>query len=169
MNPNSSSSNEEAENIETILRNIGMAWAIPTLHKTREALALTSTSTSAENSSESKLQYSADSSGSDVNLSAFLKKKILKKVSSTAMKSDTTPQSMFEVSELSSIQGNRSIEKSMEKSKQRTSTPIISSKSTNISKTVTFTDDSEISSVRASSKDEKSFYSFSGDSQSKNE
>lgn len=135
-----SSSSDDTDSIEAMLRSIGMEWAIPTLHKTKEALALTSSSSSLE-----LKRNGSSNSGSEVSLKQFLNKQV--KVSSSTLRSDASPVSFSgEISELSSIQGNISI---LEKSNQRTSTPVISSKSTERSgKRVVFSEASDISSVR---------------------
>ncbi|XP_044266684.1 uncharacterized protein LOC123012677 [Tribolium madens] len=63
-----SSDFSEMETMETMLMSIGMEWAIPTLKKTREALALTSSSSGSKESGELSLRefLSKISSSSDV-------------------------------------------------------------------------------------------------------
>ncbi|KYB27244.1 uncharacterized protein LOC100142081 [Tribolium castaneum] len=63
-----SSDLSEMETMETMLMSIGMEWAIPTLKKTREALALTSSSSGSKESGELSLRefLSKISSSSDV-------------------------------------------------------------------------------------------------------
>lgn len=140
----SSSSSDDMEAIESMLRSIGMEWAIPTLHKTKEALALTSSSSSLELSSKKQVVGNS-SSGSEVSLKQYLRKQI--RISSSTLKSDVSPASFSaDLSELSSIQANNS---NVDKSNQKTSTPVISSKSTERSgKKVMFSADSDISSVK---------------------
>lgn len=138
----SSSSTDDIENIESMLRSIGMAWAIPTLYKTQEALALTSSSSSLD--VQSKAGLGNESSCSDVSVRNFLAKQIWGKISSSTFQSDVSPESILgEFANLSAI-------KSAER--QRTSTPVMSSKSTNKSRdslrNVVFSGDSEMSSVR---------------------
>ncbi|KAF7284875.1 hypothetical protein GWI33_021451 [Rhynchophorus ferrugineus] len=146
-----SSSSSDMETIEAMLRSIGMDWAIPTLHKTQEALALTSSSSSSNvclNKNDS-----SKSSCSEVSLKQFLKKQMLKKISSSSLKCDSSPVSFLqEMSEISAINPNNS---SAEKTKRRTSTPVLSSKSTSNSKDdqPLFLGTSDISSVRNTSGD----------------
>ncbi|XP_018563252.1 uncharacterized protein LOC108904987 [Anoplophora glabripennis] len=163
----SSSSSDDMETIESMLKSIGMEWAIPTLHKTKEALALTSSSSSLELSAKKQI-LSNSSSGSEVSLRQYLKKQI--RISSSTLKSDASPASF---SELSSIQANNS---NADKSNQKTSTPIISSKSTERSgKRVAFSEDSDLSSVRdesqkhSSKSGKTSFRSLSDYSHSKSD
>lgn len=143
----SSSSSDDVENIEAMLRSIGMEWAIPTLYKTQEALALGSNSSSSLDVSNKKKKNQSDGSGSasEISLRDYLRKKVLK-VSASTMLSDTTPPSFLgDQTELSGIVqclGNSSVDKS----RQRTSTPINDSKSTSKSKAV-FTD-SDLSSIK---------------------
>lgn len=157
----SSSSAGDLKSIEAMLKSIGMDWAIPTLHKTQEALALTSSSSSAELSS--KKISARKSSDSEVSLKEFLKKQLRGKVSSSSLnKSDASPASFVrECSDISAIH---------EKTKQRTSTPVFSSKSTSKSKEEPlFSGASDISSVRNSSANilnKPTFQSLAGDDQS---
>lgn len=147
----SSSSCCDMKSIEDMLKSIGMDWAIPTLHKTQEALALTSSSSSGDLSSTKK-SGRRSASTSEVSLKDFLKKQMISKISSSSLNcSKESPASFVkECSELSAIQVNSSTEKA----KQRTSTPVLSSKSTSKSKEdqhQLFTGASDISSVRDSS------------------
>ncbi|XP_023029001.2 uncharacterized protein [Leptinotarsa decemlineata] len=147
MKKSSSSSSDDIENIEAMLKSIGMEWAIPTLHKTQEALAMTSSSSSLDLTSK-KRGLSNDSSVSEVSLKEFMRKQMMSKVSSSTMKTDASPGSLLgEFSDISAIQAANS---STEKEKQRTSTPLMTSKSTSKSKVV-FSADSDLSSVRGES------------------
>ncbi|KAL1513480.1 hypothetical protein ABEB36_002886 [Hypothenemus hampei] len=170
----SSSSSGDLKSIESMLKSIGMEWAIPTLHKTQEALALTSSSSSAEANSSKKRSTRRSVSTSELSLREFLKKQTISRISSSSLnKSGASPASfMKECSEISVIQGNSS----MDKTKQRTSTPVLSSKSTNKSKDggQLFTGASDISSVKNSSGEELgktsqekyTFHSLDGDDES---
>ncbi|XP_066143260.1 myb-like protein X [Euwallacea fornicatus] len=145
----SSSSGSDMKSIETMLKSIGMEWAIPTLHKTQEALALTSSSSDLS----LKEKKSSRTSASELSLKEFLKKKLENKISSSSLNKSEASSGSFvrDCSELSAIQ----VTSSAEKTKQRTSTPVISSKSTmNQSKEEQqqlFTGASDISSVRSTS------------------
>ncbi|CAH1175808.1 unnamed protein product [Phaedon cochleariae] len=137
----SSSSGDDLENIESMLKSIGMEWAIPTLHKTQEALALTSSSSS---DLSAKRRRNA-SSESEVSLREMLRQQLLSKISSSTLKTDGSPVSLLgEFSDLSAIHGANS---SLDKERQRTSTPVTTSKSDSKSKLV-FSGDSDLSSVR---------------------
>ncbi|XP_050301000.1 uncharacterized protein LOC126739385 isoform X2 [Anthonomus grandis grandis] len=134
----SSNSTSDLKSIEGMLKSIGMEWAIPTLHKTQEALALSSSSSSGELSSKKR---------SDVSLKDFLKKQMTSKISSSSLnKSDASPASFLkDCSDLSAIHSS---------ARQKTSTPVLSSKSTPNSKTkdqLMFSGISDISSVRNNS------------------
>lgn len=160
----SSSSSDDMETIEAMLKSIGMEWAIPTLHKTKEALALTSSSSSLELSSKKQV-VSNSMSESEVSLKQYLKKQI--KISSSTLRSDASPASFSaDLSELSSIQANNS----NEKSHQRMSTPVVSSKSTEKSeRKVTFSAGSDISSIRDDKSSKTSYRSLNEYSQSKSD
>ncbi|KAH1001649.1 hypothetical protein HUJ04_005637 [Dendroctonus ponderosae] len=158
----SSSSSGDLKSIEAMLKSIGLDWAIPTLHKTQEALALTSSSSSVDLSSK-KTSARKSTSESEVSLKEFLKKQLLEKVSSSSLnRSNASPASFVrDCSDVSSIH---------EKTKRRTSTPVFSSKSTNKSKEEQlFSGASDISSVRHSSanvSEKRTFQSLAGDDQS---
>ncbi|XP_060518249.1 uncharacterized protein LOC132697020 [Cylas formicarius] len=122
----SSSSSEDLKSLEDMLRSINMEWAIPVLHKTQEALALSSSSSSIEMSS--RRRKSRASGESEVSLKDFLHKQIISKISSSSLKSDASPSpSSFlkDVSDISAIQRSLSVDSA----KQKTSTPLGSKKS----------------------------------------
>lgn len=135
-----SSSSDDIETIEAMLKSIGMEWAIPTLHKTKEALALSSSSSSLELSQKNKL-FGNDSSTSDINLKAFLSKQLYKKLSSSTLISDTSPVSIL--GEISVFSDNYS----HPKDRQRTSTPLTSKNSSKSKEGAAFLMESDISSV----------------------
>ncbi|XP_057663043.1 uncharacterized protein LOC130898026 [Diorhabda carinulata] len=153
----SSSSSDDMESIENMLRSIGMEWAIPTLHKTQEALALTSSSSSLDLSRKKPKTSPIDISGSEISLREFLKKQILKISSSTMLSEESIGSFLGESSELSGIQKNTN--STRDKSRQRTSTPLGSSKFMSSSKSNVGFSDSELSSIKQeytkSKKDEK--------------
>ncbi|CAH2002899.1 unnamed protein product [Acanthoscelides obtectus] len=124
----SSSSSDDVEALEAMLRSIGMEWAIPTLHKTKDALALSSSSSSVDMSSRRN-----DTADPNISLKTFLKKKLAGKLN---------------LSDLTTISAETS---GMKERSQRTSTPVVSSKSQNHSKSkdskLMFSD-TELSSVR---------------------
>ncbi|KAJ8965184.1 hypothetical protein NQ314_004327 [Rhamnusium bicolor] len=155
----SSSSSDDLESIEAMLKSIGMEWAIPTLHKTHEALALTSSSSSQDLSAKKRLKGN-ESTGSEISLKDFLSKQMVNKVSSSTLKSDASPASLsMEFSEMSAIQ----LHSGEDKLKQRTSTPITSSKSSKSKgslKRVVFSEESDLSSVRDESRKHSDKYSF---------
>ncbi|RZB40604.1 hypothetical protein BDFB_007957 [Asbolus verrucosus] len=140
---NSSDDVSEMETMETMLISIGMEWAIPTLKKTREALALTSSSSSSGSKKDS----------GEVSLREFLSK-----ISS----SSSTPGSTLSDSQsqgMSLIQVDN----------RRTSTPILD----NLNEVKKdggpiFLTDSDISSVREQSDGTKEkFYDLNDGSISK--
>ncbi|KAJ8961112.1 hypothetical protein NQ318_008789 [Aromia moschata] len=116
----SSSSSDDMQSIEAMLKSIGMEWAISTLHKTQEALALTSSSSSLDVDTKRKAKGN-ESGGSEVSLRDYLRKQLISKVSSSTMKTDASPASLLsEFSDLSSI-----LVSSKEKQdRKRTSTPL---------------------------------------------
>lgn len=142
----SSSSSDDMESIENMLRSIGMAWAIPTLHKTQEALALTSSSSSLDVSRKKPNKSPTDISGSEVSLRDFLKRQILKISSSTMLSEESIGSFLGESSELSGIQ--KHVNSTRDKSRQRTSTPLGSSKFMSSSKSNVGFSDSELSSIK---------------------
>lgn len=95
-NSNSSSDEKlEMKKVEAMLRSIGMDWAISTVRKTQESLALTSSSSSNDmHSSSSKVM--ADESTS------FMSKQ-LKKISSSTLRSDASPISFNNTTDISDI------------------------------------------------------------------
>lgn len=132
-----STSSDDIETIETMLRSIGMEWAIPTLHKTKEALALSSSSSSLDLSLKNKI-FCNNSNVSDINLKALLSKHLHKKISSSTSISDTSPVSILgDISDFSALQANS-------KERPRTSTPLTTSKS---KEGAAFSMESDISSV----------------------
>lgn len=135
-----STSSDDIGAIESMLRSIGMEWAIPTLHKTKEALALSSSSSSLDLSQKNKV-FCNDSVGREVNLKALLSKH-LHKISSSTSISDMSPVSILgDISDFSAFRANS-------KERQRTSTPLTTSKNTSKSKEgAVFSMESDISSV----------------------
>ncbi|VEN44625.1 unnamed protein product [Callosobruchus maculatus] len=121
-----SSSSDDIEALEAMLKSIGMEWAIPTLHKTKDALALSSSSSSIDMSSRKK-------SDTNMSLQEYLKKNLLGRLNIT----DDLTTTSTDISGL--------------KESQRTSTPVVSSKSPSHSKSkdskLMFSD-TELSSVR---------------------
>lgn len=145
-----SSDKSEIEAMENMLQSIGMEWAIPTLKKTREALALTSSS----NDSSKK------SSSSDVSLREFLSK-----ISSSTVQSEPSPGSLLSdtTQEISIIQMDN----------RRTSTPVDGTSGGAMndlsrSRRIVFSTSSDLSSVRESDKTKEVFYDLNEGSASKN-
>ncbi|XP_049822284.1 nucleolar protein dao-5 isoform X3 [Aethina tumida] len=130
-----SSSSDDIESIEAMLKSIGMEWAIPTLHKTKEALALCSSSTDSEPGQKS----GRANTKRDSNLVNYLRQQLIKKISSSTLASNTSNSLLGEFSDLSSIHS-----KSQEKTEQRTSTPV----QRKVSLVQAFSGDSDLSSVR---------------------
>ncbi|KAL3281907.1 hypothetical protein HHI36_005112 [Cryptolaemus montrouzieri] len=85
--------------IEAMLRSIGMDWAISTLRKTQEALALTSSSSSLDIKSSAAIKELSES-----DIKEYLTKQIFQKISSSTLRSDASPGSLNESHELSGIQ-----------------------------------------------------------------
>lgn len=138
-----SSSSDDIEAIESMLKSIGMEWAIPTLHKTREALALSSSSSSLDLSLKQRI-FGNDSNDSPTSLKALLSKHLMGRISSSTLISDTSPVSILgEITDISAIQGTS-------REQQRTSTPLTGSKNKSTSKEV-FSMESDISSVKNTS------------------
>nr|CAH7716956.1 unnamed protein product [Callosobruchus chinensis] len=124
-----SSSSDDIEALEAMLKSIGMEWAIPTLHKTKDALALSSSSSSLDMTSRKK----DESTTTETSLKELLKKKLGGQLNVT----DDLTTTSTDISAL--------------KESQRTSTPVVSSKSPSHSKSkdskLMFSD-TELSSVR---------------------
>lgn len=116
-----SSSSDEIESLEKMLKDMGMGWAIATLRKTQEALALTSSSSSIDINIQQQKVYS-DSSGSEVNLKGILSRHLLAKISSTSTSTSETSISLLmkEFDDISAILGSGSTIKDG----HRTSTPV---------------------------------------------
>lgn len=108
------SSNEKIEmlRIEAMLRSIGMEWAISTLRKTQEALALTSSSSSLDVKSPCTLKKFSDS-----DIKEYLSKQLFQKISSSTLRTDASPGSLNESQELSDILNSGYVYK-------QTSTPV---------------------------------------------
>uniref|UniRef100_A0A1Y1K2Z3 Uncharacterized protein n=1 Tax=Photinus pyralis TaxID=7054 RepID=A0A1Y1K2Z3_PHOPY len=132
--PSNSSSNDI--DIETTLKSLGMGWAVTTLKKTQQALALTSSSSSSIDLSQSKLN------GSGSILSAFLH----------GLAFDVTPNPN------STSSGN--------KTSRKTSTPLQKDDTlkTNTQPNILLTAESDISSIQHSANDQTAnliqFYSL---------
>ncbi|KAK9888900.1 hypothetical protein WA026_001121 [Henosepilachna vigintioctopunctata] len=125
--------------IEAMLRSIGMDWAISTLRKTQEALALTSSSSSLDIKSPATIKEL-----SEADVKEFFTKQVFQKISSSTLRSDASPGSLDESYDLSEINGDFS--------KKKTSTPI--NRSRELSKT------SDLPSAIESEKESKEFFSF---------
>lgn len=132
--PSNSSSNDI--DIETTLKSLGMGWAVTTLKKTQQALALTSSSSSSIDLSQTKLN------GSSSILSAFLH----------GLAFDVTPNPN------STSSGN--------KTSRKTSTPIQKDETlkTSMQPNILLTAESDISSIQHSANDQTAnmvqFYSL---------
>jgi hypothetical protein len=120
---NSSDDVSEMDTMETMLISIGMEWAIPTLKKTREALALTSSSSG-----------SASKESGDLSLREFLSK-----ISSSSSKSGESSTFASEAQGMSLI----------ELDNRKTSTPIVNHGENKDGPI--FLTDSDLSSVREQS------------------
>ncbi|XP_028137289.1 uncharacterized protein LOC114331818 [Diabrotica virgifera virgifera] len=138
----SSSSTDDLELTELMLRSIGMEWAIPTLRKTEEALALTSSSSSLELTRKKRKDVHTTVSGSEISLREFLYKHLKKVSSSTLITDGTLGSFLAESSDLSGIL------KTASRDRQRTSTPLGTSKFMSSSKSNAEFSDSELSSIR---------------------
>ncbi|XP_045472132.1 myosin-9 isoform X2 [Harmonia axyridis] len=86
--------------IEAMLRSIGMDWAIPTLRKTQEALALTSSSSSIDMKSPSLKQLN------ESDIKEYFSKQLFQKISSSTLRTDASPGSLNESRDLSDIQNS---------------------------------------------------------------
>lgn len=152
-NQSSDSSTEKSdiENMEAMLRSMGMGWAVATLKKTQEALAQTSSSSSLDiNISKKEIKVSQDSSGgSSVSLRSFLEKQVGIYAASNQTSTSDITHLMREIDDLSILHN------SDENKNQRTSTPIQTttrSRSTvekSKSASVRFSDESDLSSVKS--------------------
>lgn len=125
VQPLSSSSGEDMESLEKMLREMGMGWAIVTLRKTQEALALASSSSSLDvNIQTQKGVQFTDSSGStsEISLKGVMSRHLLTKISSTTSSTSETSISLLmkEFEDISAILGSGSTTKDG----RRTSTPI---------------------------------------------
>lgn len=163
--PSDNSSASELENMEATLRSLGMGWAIATLRKTQEALALTSSSSSTDGSRQQK-PIDSSISISDFSLKDILNKPSLGKSSTVYSKSEDSNTSSRFLRELQDIISG-SYDKSNERTSRRTSTPIQSSKSIDKSKSdspqrIIGKIESEISSIKPDSDDNSRgpFYSL---------
>lgn len=129
MHLSSDSSTEKSndiETVETMLQEIGMAWAVTTLRKTQEALALTSSSSSLDISIKQKEVKLTDSgSSSELSVRDLIGKQFLAKLTSNLTNSSDNSLSslMKEFQDISAIQGSSSTT-NHEKTNQRTSTPV---------------------------------------------
>ncbi|GJQ81098.1 putative zinc finger protein 704 [Trypoxylus dichotomus] len=154
-----SSDKSELENIETMLKSMGMDWAISTIRKTRAAQNRASSSAS---NSESGLKEEYKSSPSleenekrpinssetsDVTLRDILGQKLFSNSTSSSLTRSLSPH-LRGLHELSSIHGSGT--RSAENKQQRTSTPIQTTKSSESKKEGVFTGESEVSSVKLS-------------------
>lgn len=141
-----SSTEVSLESIETMLKSMGMNWAISTLRKTQKAFEQSSSTSSMDGSLNKQNYKMKESSGSDVSLhSSIIQKQFIAKLSSSS-DSDIL-YLMKEFGELSSISGSGgTVDKN-----QRTSTPVPTTKSSDKSKSSSkqlFTGESDVSSVK---------------------
>lgn len=115
-----SSSSEDMESLENMLREMGMGWAIVTLRKTQEALALTSSSSSLDINIQQKGAHPGESS--EISLRGVLSRHLLTKISTTSTSSSETSISLLmkEFEDISAILGSGSTAREG----QRTSTPV---------------------------------------------
>lgn len=154
---NDSSEKSEVDNIEIMLKSMGMDWAISTLRKTRAAQNQASSSTSSdlpkdpEQKSTSSIEENAkiqsnSSETSDVTLRDILGKKLFGNSTSSSLLQSLSPN-LKGINELSAIHGSG---RSTENKQQRTSTPIQTTKSSDSKKDGVFTGESEVSSVKLS-------------------
>lgn len=149
-----SSSTSSPENMGKILRNMGLGWAVSTLKKTHEALALSSTSTSSvETSFKKHVSFKeCSSSNSEVSLRDVITKEFFKKLtsSSSSSSSDIFPRLQEHNPNLSEIIGGAAGTQSRDRSQHRTSTPVLHSRSPDSKSNHLFTGESDVSSVRHS-------------------
>lgn len=172
----------DLDNMEAMLRSMGMGWAVATLRKTQEALAQTSSSTSSLDinisQKELKITETSGNRSSSLDLKSFLEKQMFKKVSGSKENSsiDMTHY-MREIGELTISHSCSSINTSSsgcllnnKNQRQRTSTPIQSARSTtdkSKSKSIVkFTEESDISSVKSNV--EINFFSLIDNSENSN-
>lgn len=133
-----SSSCGDIETIEAMLKNIGMEWAIPTLHKTKEALALSSSSSSSFDVPY-KHTFGKNRNVCAISLKSSLPKQLFYEISTSNSRSNDSPVSFLEdLSNISALQANS-------KEQQRTSTPLTTSKSNDGD---VFSIETDISSVK---------------------
>lgn len=146
----STDKSSEMENIENMLRKMGMGWAVATLRKTQEALALTSSSSSLDISIKHKEVKVTESSSSEVSLKEFLGKQLYAKITSSTNDSSLS-SFMKEFQDISAIQGLSSTNR--DKTSHRTSTPVLTSKSIEKAEDDNlgsgFVGESDLSSVRS--------------------
>lgn len=154
----SSTDKSEIDNIEIMLKSMGMGWAVSTFRKTQAAFDMPSTSSSAgtittpakdrsNSSDEDNLKQSSNTS--DVTLRDMHGRKIFY-TSSTSESHVLTPSLNLTkaLTDLSAIHGSA---RSSENKNQRTSTPIQTTKSSESKKEGAATDgESELSSVKIS-------------------
>lgn len=125
----SSDKSNDIETVEAMLQEIGMGWAVTTLRKTQEALALTSSSSSLDISIKQKEVRVTDSgSTSELSLKEVLGKHFLAKLTSSMTNSSDSSLSslMKEFQDISAIQGSSGTNN--DKTNRRTSTPVQTSK-----------------------------------------
>lgn len=147
------SSSTSPEDMEKILRNMGLGWAVSTLKKTHEALALSSTSTSSvETSFKKRVSFKEYSStNSEVSLKDVITKEFFKKLtSSSSSSSDISPRLQENNPNISEIIGGAPGTQSRDRSQHRTSTPVQQSRSTDSKNNNLFSGESDVSSVRHS-------------------
>lgn len=97
----SSDSSSELEGMESLLREMGMGWAIATLRKTQEALAMSSSSSSMDLSVKQK-EALAEVSVGDMSL----KELIAKLKASTSTNESSLSSFMRDIQDVSSILGS---------------------------------------------------------------
>lgn len=142
------------DNIESMLKSMGMGWAVSTLRKTQaaELRVSSSTSTTSKEQSSSSIDENSklptsSSSSSDITLRDILGKKLFSNSTNTSSLSQSiSPNLKKAINDLSTIYGSG---RSTENKKQRTSTPIQTTKSSE-SKKELYTADSELSTVKLS-------------------
>lgn len=146
----SAEKSSDMETVEAMLRKMGMGWAIATLKKTQEALALTSSSSSMDISIKQKeVRLTDSSSSSEVSLKEILGKQFLAKFTSTMTSTNDSSFSSLlkEFQDISAIQGGSGSTK--DKASQRTSTPVLTCKGVDKGEAINLIgESSDLSSVK---------------------
>ncbi|XP_018336148.1 uncharacterized protein LOC108744739 isoform X2 [Agrilus planipennis] len=152
----SSGSNESAtdvESVEKMLKSLGMGWAVATLRKTQQALALTSSSSSVDLKVEREVKITDKNSSSEISLIECIEQRrhVGDLHSSNETNNDTSLHKYLQ--NVSSIPASNS---TFGRSTQRTSTPVNKNDTTIPASNLIYSGESDLSSVRHSSENKSS-------------